>query len=753
MNNKYIWVFAENGGKTANNNSFYFWKHVVGIDDDIQKYFVLEKNETTKKIYCSLNKREKRFIVWKNSRKHFQIYNNADLLFATLSYRDVMPDKMLGRAFKAAFNKPLVYLQHGTLAMKKLNYDGHSYGNNMFRFCIYNEKIIEQFKAEHGFRDYQIYKMEYHPRYKELFRRDISITNKNQILWFLTWREYEENDKEIDSLVNNIRQIIVSEQLQKHLKENNLQLKICLHQLFGNQAIKKLRNATNAMNVKVVTPADVDVMDEIAKSEMLITDYSSLGFDFSILGKPVLMYQPDRETYLKNRELYCDVNEMREYSIDTADELVHTIVSGNYKMNEFFCSRLPGNESKEYIINGGHIDRAYNEFAQMQRNKVVFLGYNFHGIGGTVNATLALAEGLLEKGYMVEMMSLKKIKNQQEVPCGLNMQYCYYGKDKSRYHKLIKKIHSNEKNFGYLEHDEAKSRLIPYAGYAMSNYMRKVKARTVVSTRETLHFYVNDCIAPLVENKVYFFHTSANLVETISPGVIKEINNRNINNCIFVTEQNREDLKSICGLDSYQEYLVLGNSLASNRMITEDEISTVEKKALYKAIYLLRINSERKDDIENLIEFGKYLKANNLKGLQIDVYGSGTYVDEFIQKVKKNELQDVIIYCGMTGNPTEELKKHDLMIDFSLNNSFGMTYIEAVFNGKKVFCMRNEGSQEVMKDIPNSYIDSYEELYKKAMHVSEITLDELRSNYRMISKKYSRETVAEKFIKFVDITE
>ena len=57
--NKYIWIFGENLGSTANNNSFYFWKHVVNINDDIEKYLVLEKNESNKKVYNSFSKYNK----------------------------------------------------------------------------------------------------------------------------------------------------------------------------------------------------------------------------------------------------------------------------------------------------------------------------------------------------------------------------------------------------------------------------------------------------------------------------------------------------------------------------------------------------------------------------------------------------------------------------------------------------------------------------------------------------------------------
>ena len=90
------------------------------------------------------------------------------------------------------------------------------------------------------------------------------------------------------------------------------------------------------------------------------------------------------------------------------------------------------------------------------------------------------------------------------------------------------------------------------------------------------------------------------------------------------------------------------------------------------------------------------------------------------------------------------------MIDFSINHSFGMTYIEAILNGKKVFCMKNPGSLEVMNNIPNSYIESYEDLTEKINKLYKTTKKELVNNYEEIEKKYSRKVVTEKFIEFIN---
>lgn len=53
-----------------------------------------------------------------------------------------------------------------------------------------------------------------------------------------------------------------------------------------------------------------DIMDLFFVSEILITDYSSTMFDFSLTQKPVFLYTPDSEEYLNMRSSYFDLNHL-----------------------------------------------------------------------------------------------------------------------------------------------------------------------------------------------------------------------------------------------------------------------------------------------------------------------------------------------------------------------------------------------------------------------------------------------------------
>lgn len=758
--NNYIWLFGENVGQTSNNNSFFFWKHIVNKKkDNINKYIILEKNKINKETYNKLTEKEKKSVIWRNSLKHFIMFFKADMYFVTLSYRDIRPEKFGKKQYDFKIEKPLVYLQHGTLAMKKIGYKGFTYNNNMFRFVYYNKNIKQDLVEQNDFRKYQLYYGKFLPRYKELVRRNnIQINNNpnsNQLLWFLTWREYKPNSLDAKMFAKKINFILRNEQLHKYLKDNNVKLRFCIHQLYRTNAEQFMENV-DTENIELIYASDIDLMDEIVKSKMLITDYSSLGFDFTFLKKPVVLFQPDRYEYLAKRQTYCTLEELEQYSIDSNDEFIDTIINEKYDINEFFSSRINMNINYKKIEKGYHIDKMYEDFKKMQEEKVTFIGYNFYGVGGTVNATRSLAEGLLEKGYMVELLSLKKNGRAQKMPYGLNLS-CVYDLLRIELNRIskIKRIYWNksQKSFSYLNYDVSKEYLNPYIGKGLSKILSTIKSKTVVSTRETLHLFLEETDNKKIKNKIYFFHCQADVVEELFPGMIDEIKKKRLGRTVFVTEKNQKEYIEKRQYDNYDKSLILGNALERKNVRNINKIEAIEPREeneKYYVIYLLRISQERECDLENLIGFAKYLKENNIKNIVVDVFGDGDYVEEFLDMLIENDLTNYIHYKGKTNDSTYHIRRHDALVDFTLNHSFGMTYIEGVLSGKMVFCMKNTGSMEVMGDIPGAFIESYEDLVNKINNLPNITVEELQDNYRKIEEKYSRKTIAQKFVDYIN---
>ncbi len=756
MKKNFIWLFGENLGSTANNNSFYFWKKSVSKKDDIDKYFVMNKNQNNLSVYDTLTSDEKKFVIWKNSKKHFEIYHFADLFFVSLSYKDILPDKILGKNLNFLITKPLIYLQHGTLGIKSIGYQGDAYNNNMFRFIYYNKNIKDTFKEKNNFRDYQLYYGIYPPRYMELVKKHKEYseakTEGKNILWFPTWRDYFGKNYQTEILLMQMKKILGNQALADYLENTSSTFTVCLHQFFDEDKIAYLKEDVDTDRIKFVHAKNTNVLDELARNDVLITDYSSVGFDFTTLNKPVILYQPDLETYLKGRGLYCTLDELKEVSISKSKQLIDTIVHETYTINPFFRSRLPEEIDYDYIIKGQHIDRMYNEFAEIQRNKITFLGYNFHGIGGTVFATRSLAEALLEKNYLVELVGLKGLKRFNKMPYGLQLTPLYVDGRRTKT-ELIKRILPKRDCFyGKLKYDCSKIHMWPYANYALTYYLKNTKSKTIVSTRESLHLYMIEKLSEHVENKIYFFHCASSVIGNLYPVAFEKISQEKLGKVVFVTDESRQAYKRDLNYDNYEKSLVLGNTLEMSRSVERDDIHVkpCPQGTTFNGMYLIRISPDRKDDLDNLLGFAKYLKENNIKNIQINVYGNGAYLKQFLKIIRDNKYETYIKYCGETNNPKDEMVKNHAVVDFTLNHSFGMPYIEAVLNGKMLYCTDNIASREVLNGIDGCIYSSYEDLVDKIRRFPEITEEQLKANYDKISETYSRRVLADKFIEFMN---
>ncbi len=72
-------------------------------------------------------------------------------------------------------------------------------------------------------------------------------------------------------------------------------------------------------------PAKYETYDFLNVADVLITDYSSVMFDYSLTGGKVILFTYDREDYLGTRGLYLDFDKLPFSRVDTVNELVAEI--------------------------------------------------------------------------------------------------------------------------------------------------------------------------------------------------------------------------------------------------------------------------------------------------------------------------------------------------------------------------------------------------------------------------------------------
>ena len=110
----------------------------------------------------------------------------------------------------------------------------------------------------------------------------------------ITWRDLNHN-KEISSYyIRNIERILINEILNKELEKKNIELDFTFHRNLNNKYYLKFKkNLKTHKLLKLINQNEIS--ECIYKSSLVITDFSSIIFDFIYMRKPYIIYIPDAE--------------------------------------------------------------------------------------------------------------------------------------------------------------------------------------------------------------------------------------------------------------------------------------------------------------------------------------------------------------------------------------------------------------------------------------------------------------------------
>lgn len=116
---------------------------------------------------------------------------------------------------------------------------------------------------------------------------------KKMVYYMPTFRESEEIFFDIMDL----------KKFRKFLKENKMLFCTKLH---PKSKLRKEFDAISGDNILVID-ADTDPYVFLEMADVLVTDYSSIYFDFLLTGKPIIFFNYDLDEYLRDsREMYFD---------------------------------------------------------------------------------------------------------------------------------------------------------------------------------------------------------------------------------------------------------------------------------------------------------------------------------------------------------------------------------------------------------------------------------------------------------------
>jgi len=326
--NKEIWIFGSYHNKFQDNTK-YFFKYINKNHKNIKAFWLTDDNKT-----YHLIKDQGYNVLKKYSLQGFWVSARAKFIVIA-SYRTNVNPYAIRNAF-------VINLYHGTF-LKIIEFDTPpGYNNNAYQRRRILEKLSTLFPFHKLSYDMVTASSESH---KKIFPQALKVNpakvfltgvpvndvfinrsvppNKNKVILYLpTFR----SNREFDYFSYNF----YAEKWQEMLEEKQYYLVIKLHPNRGYEDNNYLRKFGQYSRIKFNT-VDEDVYDLLLKTDLLLTDYSSVANDFSVTEKPILFFAPDYEQYIsQERPLYFDYNEVTGNNrFDDWDELRKFIKSNS----------------------------------------------------------------------------------------------------------------------------------------------------------------------------------------------------------------------------------------------------------------------------------------------------------------------------------------------------------------------------------------------------------------------------------------
>lgn len=491
LNEKLVAVESRNGTDLAGNilrimeelskPEYGNFKFIVSITDEKRKYA-----EKLLARYNIKNVRLVRFDSWKS-------------LNMTARAKYILNDSAYVRRYVKKQGQIYLNTWHGT-PLKHMGRDNanevYSMGNvvrNLLQsdYILFpNKYMMDIMSKSYSLNNlYQgIYLLEGYPRNtaffkpgREQIRSELGVAQKQVIVYMPTWRGTLAN-RLLEEQVTALRQYF--DRLDSLLTDSQL-MYIKLHPL--------MRSANNFSGYKHIAeyPDTHETYDILNAADILVTDYSSVFYDFACTGRKIILFAYDKEEYLRERGIYLKLEDLPFPMTNTVEDLVYEINTPKNYDDKLFLEIYCPYESAEstaricrHVFLGEKICREEKAVSN-GKNNILLFGGNLSK-NGLTSAFLNMLQNIdsEEFNYVVSFRQSSLYRNPERtrllpdnvqlVPISsnisstvserwLNYRYSKTGKLTKRFQKLQKRLYEREiaRHFGGIQFSD----VIQFCGY------------------------------------------------------------------------------------------------------------------------------------------------------------------------------------------------------------------------------------------------------------------------------------------------
>ncbi len=214
---------------------------------------------------------------------------------------------------------------------------------NRFTFNKMREDymIAPYFKGKYVLSGYPRNDILFNAEAADSLREKLGLSGRRIAVYMPTWRDCtDEEEKQYHS-----KMLTDALEALDHSADENVTVIAKLHHLAAGSIDFSLYKRV------IPFPADCETYEVLAAADCLITDYSSVLFDFADTGRKIVLYAYDSEQYQNTRSFYFPVEELPFPIVTEPEALVREVNSAEFNpygdaMEKFTCYDSPDSSKK-----------------------------------------------------------------------------------------------------------------------------------------------------------------------------------------------------------------------------------------------------------------------------------------------------------------------------------------------------------------------------------------------------------------------
>ncbi|MCI2235364.1 CDP-glycerol glycerophosphotransferase family protein [Helicobacter sp. CaF467b] len=498
----------------------------------------------------------------------------------------------------------------------------------------------------------------------------------------------------------------------------------------GHYEILKYIGGQN-LNFCSANDRDIDTNELLSIVDILITDYSSIAFDFMVLDKPIIYFVYDYEEYKQERGLYFEIEELSENRYNNISEVLELLSNEEFlskknryeHLKEKFFPYEDGNATKR-VVDFFFFDDYDEKFLYKPDKKKNLLFYAGPMIPNGITSSIQnLVNSLNQEEYRIclaidpgtiemfpeRMEQFEVIKDKVQVLPRVGAKNATLEEDWLDNHPIYKLKRSNKEQEGIYWHLYKRDfqRL-----YGESHFDVVINFEGYNGYWAKLFAYGAQCM------KLIFLHNDMFGEFKKRFPQLREIFNcyHYYDKVISVSKQTSEENKKNLALQyniSEEKFDFLENTIDYNGIIrkSNEQLDSEVENKYFKKDYKIFINMARlsvEKDQAKLIRAFKVINEEHPKTLLL-ILGDGPLKNELQSLIRELNLQKNVFLLGRMFNPFPYLKRADCFVMSSNHEGQPMTLLEALVLDKAIVATDIPGNVSVLKDKGGLIVENSED--------------------------------------------